>query len=79
MVEELGKTLVFFGVLLIVFGGLLILVSKAGGSFPFGKLPGDIYVKRDNFVFFFPLGTSILLSVLLTVFSYLIFFLMSKK
>jgi hypothetical protein len=37
----------------------------------FGKLPGDISVKRDNFSFFFPLGTSLLLSVVLSLLFYI--------
>jgi hypothetical protein len=79
MFEELGKTLIFFGLILILVGGIVILISKAGGSLPFGRLPGDIYIKRDNFVFFFPIGTSILISVLLTLFFYVIFLLTSRK
>lgn len=61
---ELGKMLMLFGGLLIVIGGLLLL----GGKAPWlGRLPGDILIQRDNFTFYFPLATSILLSVLLSL------------
>ena len=79
MLDEVGKMLIYFGVLLIVFGALLILVSKAGSSLPIGRLPGDIYIKRDNFVFYFPLGTSILISLLLTGLSFLILLFVRKQ
>ena len=79
MLDEVGKMLIYFGVLLIIFGALLILVSKAGNSLPIGRLPGDIYIKRDNFVFYFPLGTSILISLLLTGLSFLILLFVRKQ
>jgi len=70
--EGLGKTLVFAGITIAAIGGLIL----ASGKLPFiGKLPGDIYIKRDNFSFYFPLGTSILLSVLFT----LLFSLIGRK
>jgi hypothetical protein len=67
MMEEFGKVLVYVGVGLIITGLILIVFSKFGSSLPFGRLPGDIYIKKDNFVFFFPLGTSILISLILTL------------
>lgn len=79
MFDEVGKILVYFGVVLIIFGLLIILLSKVGNSLPIGKLPGDIYIKRDNFVFYFPLGTSILISLLLTGLSFLIMVLTRKQ
>lgn len=79
MLDEIGKMLIYFGLLLAVFGALLILISKAGSSFPIGRLPGDIYIKRDNFVFYFPLGTSILISLLLTGLSFLILLFVRKQ
>jgi Protein of unknown function (DUF2905) len=74
MLPQMGKLLMIIGVVFIGIGLLVTLLSQ----FPFlrfGKLPGDIYIKRDNFTFYFPLTTSILLSVLLS----LIFFLLSRK
>jgi hypothetical protein len=63
------------GKLLIVLGGLLIIIGAAfvlAGKIPWlGRLPGDIYVNRRNFTFFFPLTTSILVSVILSLVLYL--------
>jgi len=56
-----GKLLVFVG-LAIAGLGLLMMVGV-----PIGRLPGDIYVKRDGFSFYFPLVTSIVVSILLTL------------
>lgn len=65
---ELGKLLIGLGVLLIVIGGVLVLSGTVGDKVPFiGRLPGDIYIQRGNWSFYFPLTTSILLSVLLTL------------
>ena len=61
---ELGKTLILLGGVLVVVGALLIL----GGKLPWlGRLPGDIVIQRDNFTFYFPLATSILLGVVLSL------------
>jgi hypothetical protein len=61
----MGKVLVFLG-LGIAGLGLLIMLGL-----PLGRLPGDFYVKRDGVSFFFPLTTSIVISVILTlVFSF---------
>lgn len=61
---EFGRTLIIIGVVLV---GLGILVSVAG-KVPFlGRLPGDIYIKREGFVFYFPLATSIVISLILTL------------
>jgi DUF2905 family protein len=69
--DGLGKFLIFLGVILALIGALLILVSKQpslGGGFGWlGKLPGDILIKRDNFSFYFPLTTSLLISVVISL------------
>ncbi len=70
--EGIGKTLVLIGLFIVLIGLLLTFFEKL--PFGLGKLPGDIYIKRDNFVFYFPLATSILISVILS----LIFILLSK-
>ncbi len=62
--EDIGKMLVLFGVLLAITGGALVLFGKVPGL---GRLPGDIVIQRDNFTCFFPLATSILLSIVLTI------------
>jgi len=58
-----GKILILLGLLLILAGVLFLY----GGKIPFlGRLPGDIRIERENFTFYFPLGTCLLLSVLLS-------------
>ncbi|MBE7415979.1 MAG: DUF2905 domain-containing protein [Deltaproteobacteria bacterium] len=65
-----GKTLIIIGIIIAVIG----LFVSFGPRVPYlGKLPGDIYVKRDNFVFYFPLATSIIVSLVLTLLLYLFF------
>lgn len=61
----MGKTLVIIGLLLLVIGGILIIGQKFG----LGKLPGDIYIKKGNFTFFFPIVTCIIISLILTIIS----------
>jgi len=68
MLENFGKLLIFFGFLLIFFGVVLIFGSKIPY---FGKLPGDIYIKKENFTFYFPLTSSLVLSILLSFIFYL--------
>lgn len=60
----LGKFLIGFGLLMIILGGALLLAGKVPWI---GRLPGDIVIERGNWKFYFPLGTSILLSILLTL------------
>jgi hypothetical protein len=67
---ELGKTLLVLGVLLVIAGAGLLLAARFG--VPLGRLPGDISYRGKNVSVFFPLGTSILLSVVLSVIFYLI-------
>ena len=62
--EELGKWLVLVGVLLAIVGVAIMLIGKVPGI---GRLPGDIVIERGNFSCFFPLATTILLSIVLTV------------
>jgi hypothetical protein len=65
---EVGKVLIGVGVLLVIAGGLLVLSGSLGDRVPFlGRLPGDIHVQRGNWSFYFPLTTSILVSVVLTL------------
>ena len=60
----LGRILIFIGVGIVALGLILTLVGRV----PFlGRLPGDIVFRRGNFTLYFPLATSILLSLLLTV------------
>ena len=61
----LGKWVVLLGLGLALLGGVIWLVGKTG--LPLGQLPGDIRIERDGFSFYFPLATSILISIGLTL------------
>jgi hypothetical protein len=60
----LGKLLILFGVLIVVIGLLLLVGEKIPWV---GRLPGDIIIKRERFTFYFPIVTSILISIILTL------------
>ncbi len=63
-IQSLGKIILLMGIFLVVFGSLILLSPKI----PFiGRLPGDILIKRDNFTFFFPLASSIVISLIITI------------
>jgi hypothetical protein len=62
--SDLARMLIVFGVILVAVGLALLLVPKIPGL---GKLPGDIVIKRENFSFYFPLGTCILISLILSL------------
>ena len=71
--EQLGRTL-------LIIGGVIVLVGlflSYGPRLPFriGRLPLDIHVQRDNFSFYFPLGTSIVISIVLSI----VFGLLNKR
>ena len=72
----LGKILIGIGLGIIALGVLLAVVDRVpglGNAFSWlGKLPGDISIKRENFSFYFPIATSIVLSILLSLLFYLI-------
>ncbi len=70
--QYIGKFLIIFGIVIVGIGGLLLL----SGKIPWlGRLPGDFMIQKKNFTFYFPLATSILLSLVLT----LILWLLGKK
>jgi len=69
-VADLGKLFVFFGILLLIAGAVLILLGRT--NLPVGRLPGDIVYRGKNTTFYFPLATSILLSLALSGLFYLI-------
>ena len=70
--NPLGKILIFFGVILILIGGVILLA----GRIPWiGRLPGDIFIQKKNFTFYFPIATSIIVSIILT----LIFFILGRR
>lgn len=66
----MGKIFIFLGLLFILIGIFLLFGEKIA-KIPFlgrlGKLPGDIRVEKDNFTFYFPLATSIIISLILTL------------
>jgi hypothetical protein len=64
LMTGLGKYLILFGIILIIAGVLLLVSPKIPWL---GRLPGDILIRRKNFTFYFPLATSIILSVIITV------------
>jgi len=67
---ELGRLLVILGVLMVVIGGLVILLGRTG--LPLGRLPGDILYRGKNTTLYFPLATSIVVSVVLSAILFLI-------
>ncbi len=68
--SDLGRGLVFVGGLLLVIGVVLILAGKV--NLPIGRLPGDIVYRGKNTTFYFPLMTSILLSIVLSLVLYFV-------
>ena len=65
--SEFAKTLIFFGLLLVVIGFILSLV----GRLPWlGNLPGDITIQRGRFTYYFPITTCIVISVLISLVLY---------
>ena len=67
--QDLGRMLIVLGVVILAVGLVLLLVGRVPGL---GRLPGDIHIQRGNWTFYVPLGTSILLSLLLTLVLWLI-------
>ena len=63
--SSIGKWLIIIGLGLAVVGGLLWALGRVG--VPLGRLPGDIRIERDGFSFYFPLTSSILVSIALTI------------
>lgn len=62
--NDFAKTLIFFGLVLILVGVIAWVFGKVPGL---GKLPGDFYIRKGSFTFYFPLTTCLLLSLLLTL------------
>jgi hypothetical protein len=67
-VADIGRTLMILGLVLLVGGAVLWIGGALGIRIPFlGRLPGDIHVQRGNWSFYFPLTSSIVVSILLTL------------
>ncbi len=60
----LGKAILVVGLVLVALGALLWLLGQIPGV---GRLPGDIYIKRGNFIFYLPLATCILISIIISL------------
>ncbi len=73
-IQHIAKLLIVFGIIIAAIGALLLLFRNSGIPF-LGKLPGDIVIQRKNFTFYFPLATSIILSIIIT----LIFYFISRR
>jgi hypothetical protein len=67
---DLGKLLILFGFLLLVAGVVLVLLGRT--NLPLGRLPGDFVYRGKNTTFYFPLATSIVVSVLLSLVLYVL-------
>ena len=71
-IQHIGRMLVLLGIILAAIGALILLAGRVSWI---GRLPGDILIQKKNFTFYFPLATSILVSIVLT----LLFWLMGRR
>jgi hypothetical protein len=69
-VADLGKVLVFLGAAIVVVGLVFVLLGRT--NLPLGRLPGDLVYRGKNTIFYFPLATSIVISVVVSVLMYVI-------
>ena len=67
--NDMAKVIIICGIALVVIGLVMLLLPRL--PFP-GRLPGDILIKKENFTFFFPLATSIIISIVVSLILYLI-------
>jgi hypothetical protein len=67
--SEIGKLLIVLGAVLLLIGIVVLIVGRIPGL---GRLPGDIVIQRGTWTFYFPLATSIILSVVLSIVFWLI-------
>jgi ABC-type Na+ efflux pump permease subunit len=67
---EMGRLLAMLGVALVVIGGIVMLLGRTG--LPLGRLPGDVLYRGKNATFYFPLASSIVISVVLSIVLFLI-------
>ncbi len=66
---EMAKIIIVIGVVLVLIGVAMLFIQKV----PFlGKLPGDILIKKENFTFYFPLTTGIIVSIIISLILYII-------
>jgi len=76
--EEFAKVFFFIGLIFLGFGFLFYIFSKFGNLKNIPRMPLDIVIEKENFKFYFPLGTSILISLILTFLLNIIFRLLKK-
>lgn len=69
IMSEIGKSLIFLGVVIIIVGIVLLFSDRL--PFNLGRLPGDLSLKKENFSFYFPITTSIIISIVLSLLFYL--------
>jgi hypothetical protein len=67
---DLGKLLILIGLMVVVAGVLVSVMGRA--NLPFGRLPGDFVYRGKNTTFYFPLATSVLVSVVLSIVLYVV-------
>ena len=65
---EIGKSIIFMGIMIVIIGLVLLFSDRL--PFNLGRLPGDIAIKKENFSFYFPITTSILISIVLSLLFY---------
>lgn len=74
--EDLGKTVLLFSLVLLLIGSFLYFFGKFLGL---QRLPGDIFYKKGNFSFYFPLGTSIIVSIIATIILNVLFLIIKNR
>ena len=68
--SELGRAIVILGIVLVIVGGAILLLGRTG--IPLGRLPGDITYRGKNTTVYFPIVTCIVISIVLTLISWLV-------
>lgn len=63
--NNIGKILIIIGIILFIIGLFFVFFKKL--PFGLGKLPGDIYIKKNNFTFYFPITSSIIVSIVISI------------
>ena len=63
--NNIGKILIIIGIILFIIGLFFVFFKKL--PFGLGKLPGDIYIKKNNFTFYFPITSSIIVSIIISI------------
>lgn len=61
---DVGKLIIYTGIVFVIFGLVILFFTKVSSL---NKVPGDIYFKKGNFSFYFPIATSIIISIILTI------------